>query len=103
MRTRREASIELRPKIPIAYNPTERLRESRVKGAKEAGIEEGRNNNVGKNETQNRVSEIGTGGKQLKRRSAHLTEISGIKAGNVLCQNLFRIYFLSKFGRKSFG
>ena len=50
-------------------------------GAKEAGIEEGRNNNVGKNETQNRVSEIGTGGKQLKRRSAHLTEISGIKAG----------------------
>ena len=50
-------------------------------GAKEAGIEEGRNNNVGKNETQNRVSEIGTGGKQLKRRSAHLTEINGIKAG----------------------
>ena len=64
-------------------------------GAKEAGIEEGRNNNVGKNETQNRVSEIGSVNFHLETRSVNLTEISGIKAGNVLCRNLISKYYMS--------
>ena len=70
-------------------------------GANEAGIEGGRNNNVGKNETQNRVSEIGPGNSHLGRRSAHLTEIKGTKAGNELCRNLFSKYYMSNLGRST--
>ena len=69
-------------------------------GTKEIGFEQDRNNKIGKNGTQNRVSEIWSVNSHLETWSVNLTEISRIKAGNVLCRNLISKYYMSKFDQQ---